>query len=260
MFFLSCSVQNRFQQFCQFPKFITLELLIGLDCVSNRWTEDKVLCIFHIQFRHRFFPEQPQISFFALLFIFSPELQFFLSLLVAMGKFMFSSFRCLQMDDYAHCTLKEDCSLHTTGYHHPGFPRLLLDTLVRIGYDGPIPDYCCRPYQKHGLRCCEVQVEIPVNPEAPFTGTVIGGDLDKVVERMAHLALTTMCEQRLPEMVGLAILLYLIRDQAKPERQQRLKRVCDITHELFHAGWAQMAKYARYMFNLHLEITRIVAA
>jgi hypothetical protein len=36
--------------------------------------------------------------------------------------------------------------------------------------------------------------------------------LDEAVERMTHLALTVMCEQRLPYMAGLAIALYLIRD------------------------------------------------
>jgi hypothetical protein len=55
-------------------------------------------------------------------------------------------------------------------------------------------------------------LEIPVDPEAPWTGMVIGGDLDKAVERMAHLALTAMCEQHLPDTVGLAITLYPIRE------------------------------------------------
>jgi hypothetical protein len=164
------------------------------------------------------------------------------------------------MDDYPHCTLGEDGWLRTTGRHRPGFPRLLLDALVRIGYDGPIPEYRCRPFQKHGLACCEVRVEIPVDPETPWTGTVVGGDLDESVERMAHLALTALCEQRLPDTAGLAIALYPIRDQDEPEWQQRLEAICDVTRELFHAGWAQMAKYARYMFNLQIETTRIVAA
>jgi hypothetical protein len=29
-------------------------------------------------------------------------------------------------------------------------------------------------------------VEIPDDPEAPWTGTVVGGDLDEAVERMTH--------------------------------------------------------------------------
>jgi hypothetical protein len=68
------------------------------------------------------------------------------------------------MDDYAHCTLEEDGWLSTTGQHSRGFPRLLLDALVRIVYDGPIPEFRCRPFQKHNFACCEVQVEIPVIP------------------------------------------------------------------------------------------------
>jgi hypothetical protein len=80
------------------------------------------------------------------------------------------------MDDYAHCTLREDSWFCTTGQHRPGFPWLLLDNLVHIGYDGSILEYLCQPFQKHNLPCCEVQVEIPVAPEAPWTRTIIGGD------------------------------------------------------------------------------------
>jgi hypothetical protein len=34
-----------------FKKSITFEPLIGLGCVSTRWTEEKVLCIFRIWLR-----------------------------------------------------------------------------------------------------------------------------------------------------------------------------------------------------------------
>jgi hypothetical protein len=66
-----------------------------------------------------------------------------------------------------------------------------------IGYNGQIPEYRCRPYQQHGLSCCELRVEIPINPEGPWTRMVIVGDLDEAVEKMAHLSLTAICEQRL---------------------------------------------------------------
>jgi hypothetical protein len=114
------------------------------------------------------------------------------------------------VDDYAHCTLREDGWLHTSRQHRPGFPWLLLDTLIHIGYNGSIPEYRCRPFQKHSLTCYKVQVEIPIIPNAPWTGTVVGGDLNKDVERMAYLALTSLCEQRLLARSGLPIALHPI--------------------------------------------------
>jgi hypothetical protein len=80
------------------------------------------------------------------------------------------------------------------------------------------------------------------------------------VERITNLALTALCEQHLPATAGLVIALYPIRDQDKPEWQQYLEAICNVTRELFLARWVQMVKYARYMFNLQLETTRIVAA
>jgi hypothetical protein len=37
-------------------------------------------------------------------------------------------------------------------------------------------------------------VEITVDPVAPLTGAVVGGDMDDAVEKMAHVALTAMSE------------------------------------------------------------------
>jgi hypothetical protein len=31
------------------------------------------------------------------------------------------------------------------GQHRPGFPQVLWDTLIHLDYDGPIPEYHCRP-------------------------------------------------------------------------------------------------------------------
>jgi hypothetical protein len=56
-------------------------------------------------------------------------------------------------------------------------------------------------------------MEIPVNPTAPWTGAVVGGDWDDAVEKMAHVALTAMCEQRLADMTDTRIALFSIWDQ-----------------------------------------------
>jgi hypothetical protein len=93
-------------------------------------------------------------------------------------------------------------------------------------------------------------VEIPINPVAPWTGTVIGGDLDDTVEKIAHVALTVMCEQCLANTADTPIALFPIQDQGKPEWCQRLEAACDLTHGQFKAKWAQMVKYVQYLFNL----------
>jgi hypothetical protein len=42
----------------------------------------------------------------------------------------------------------------------------------------------------HGLNVCEVLVEIPFDPTAPWKGAVVGRDIDDTIEKMAHVALT----------------------------------------------------------------------
>jgi hypothetical protein len=75
----------------------------------------------------------------------------------------------MNMYDYPHCTLGEDGWVQTMGRHCPGLPRVLLCMLMRLGYDGPNPIYRCRPFQAHDLTCCEVWVEIPIDPAATWT-------------------------------------------------------------------------------------------
>jgi hypothetical protein len=60
---------------------------------------------------------------------------------------MFSwSFSQMNMDNYLHCSLGEDGSLHSMGQHHLGFLRVLWDALIHFGYDGSIPLYHCCPF------------------------------------------------------------------------------------------------------------------
>jgi len=164
----------------------------------------------------------------------------------------------MNMDDYPHCSLGEDGTLRTTGQHRPGFPRVLWDALIRLGYEGPIPEFRCRPFQAHGLNVCEVRVEIPFDPTAPWTGSVVGSEIDDAVEKMAHVALTALCEHSLAATAAMPIALFPIPDQEDPEWQQRLEAVSDLESPRFSAGWAAMAKYARYLFILQHNTGRTV--
>jgi hypothetical protein len=54
---------------------------------------------------------------------------------------------------------------------------------------------------------CEVSVTLPFDPVHPWSGFVIGSEPDTGVEMMAHIALTSLCEDRLTAIVALSIVL-----------------------------------------------------
>jgi hypothetical protein len=126
-------------------------------------------------------------------------------------------FSQMNMADYPNCTLSEDGWLHTTGRHLPGFPRVLLSTLIHLNYDRSIPVYHCRPYQAHNLNVCEVWVEIPNDPTSPWSGVIMVCEIDDDVEKMAHITLTTLYERCLTVIVDTPIVLFLIHNQEEPE-------------------------------------------
>jgi hypothetical protein len=115
---------------------------------------------------------------------------------------------------------------------------------------GLIPIYRCHPFQAHGLNVCEVRVEIPFDPMVLSKGASVGREVDNTVEKMAHVALTPLCECSLTATGDTPIALFLIRNQEEPEWQQCHEVICDLTISHFSAGWAHMVKYLRYLFNL----------
>jgi hypothetical protein len=68
----------------------------------------------------------------------------------------------------------------------------------------------------HGLDRCEVSVTIPFDPTEPWSGSVIGSEPDTDVEMMAHIALTSLCEDHLAATAALPIVLLLIWNQENP--------------------------------------------
>jgi hypothetical protein len=48
----------------------------------------------------------------------------------------------------------------------------------------------------HSLDRCEVSVTVPFNLTEPWSGSIIGSEPDTGVEMMAHIALTSLCEDR----------------------------------------------------------------
>jgi hypothetical protein len=116
----------------------------------------------------------------------------------------------MELNDYPHFYLADDGKLCSTCQHCLWFPRVIYDTLIRLGYDGNARVDHCRLSRDHDLDICEVSVMIPFDPVKPWLGSVIGSEPDTGIEMMAHIALTSLCEDRLTVTVALPIMLLRI--------------------------------------------------
>jgi hypothetical protein len=91
---------------------------------------------------------------------------------------------------------------------------------------------------------------LPFDPTEPWLGFIIGSEPDTGVEMMTHIALTSVCEDRLAATAALPITLLPILNQENPIWQQRLEAVSSLKGPHFHAGMTSLARYAEYLFNL----------
>jgi hypothetical protein len=73
----------------------------------------------------------------------------------------------MELNDYPHFFLIEDGRLCSMSQHCLGFPRLLYDALLHLGYHGDAPIYYCRLSKAHGLDRCEISVTILFDPTEP---------------------------------------------------------------------------------------------
>jgi hypothetical protein len=164
----------------------------------------------------------------------------------------------MEPNNYPHFYLIEDGRLCSTGLHCQGFLRVLYDALIHLGYDGDAPVYRYRLSKVHDLDRCEVSVMIPLDPAHPWSRSIIGREPNTNVEMMAHIALTSLCEDRLAATAVLPIELLLIQNQENPVWQQRLEVVSDLEGPHFHAGMTSLARYAQYLFSLQHNTTRTI--
>jgi hypothetical protein len=74
---------------------------------------------------------------------------------------------------------------------------------------------------------------------------------------MAHIALTSLCEDHLAATAALPITFLLTQDQENPIWQQRLEAVSNLKGPHFHTGMTSLARYTQYLFNLQHNTTRI---
>jgi hypothetical protein len=137
------------------------------------------------------------LTFYLLLFALYRFLYLLFELLImGFGTFFMSTFQ-MELNDYPHFDLAEDGTLCSTGQHCPGFPRVLYDTLICLGYDGDAPVYHCR------LSVTPASF----NPTEPWSGSVIRSEPDTGVELMAHITLTSLCKDHLTATTALPIAL-----------------------------------------------------
>jgi hypothetical protein len=122
----------------------------------------------------------------------------------------------MELNDYPHFYLTEDGRSCSMGLHCPGFPRVLYDVLIHLGYDGDAPVYHGRLPRVHDLDRCEVSVTIPLDSTHPWSGSVIGTEPDTSIEMMVHIVLTSLCEDRLTATAALPIVLLPIQNQENP--------------------------------------------
>jgi hypothetical protein len=79
-------------------------------------------------------------------------------------------------------------------------------------------------------------VTIPLDPAHPWSGSVISSEPDTGVEMMTHIALTSLCKDRLTATAALPITLLPIQNQENPIWQQCLEAVFALEGPHFHAG------------------------
>jgi hypothetical protein len=127
---------------------------------------------------------------------------------------------------------------------------------IRLGFDGDAPVYRCRLSRVHDLNRCEVSVTIPFDPVRLWSGSVIDSEPDTGIEMMAHIALTSLCQDHLTATAALPITLLPIWDQGSTVWQQRLAAVFDLKGPHFHARMTSLARYAQYLFNLQHNTIR----
>jgi hypothetical protein len=104
----------------------------------------------------------------------------------------------------------------------------------------------------------EVHVDVPVHPSDPgmtawFT-TATCDDLDDILERVAHQALTEFCERHLSSLVGTAVALFLVQNDGNTAWSERLAAVGDPERPTHHAGWAFTARYVHHMSSMFQEV------
>jgi hypothetical protein len=132
--------------------------------------------------------------------------------------FVMFSWLCFQMNmnDYPHVTIAKDGRWCSMGQHGSGFPRVLYDALLDLGYIADVSVYRARMSMAHSMEKCEVSVTMPLNLIEPWMTSVISVELDDTVKHMAQVTLTSMCGSRLADTAAMPITFFPVCYQRTP--------------------------------------------
>jgi hypothetical protein len=86
--------------------------------------------------------------------------------------------------------------------------------------------------------------------------SVFSSEPDTGVEMMAHIALSSLCEDRLATTSALPMVLLPIWNQENLIWQQYLEAMSDLEGPHFHTGMTSLARYVQYLFNLQHNTSR----
>jgi hypothetical protein len=68
----------------------------------------------------------------------------------------------MDMDNYPHITITEDGRMCSTGQCRLGFPQVLYDVFLHLGYNGDVPIYRACMSMAHSMEQCEINVMISI--------------------------------------------------------------------------------------------------
>jgi hypothetical protein len=156
----------------------------------------------------------------------------------------------MDMSKYPHITITEDGRLCSMGQHRSGFPRVLYDALLHLGYNGNVLIYRARMSMAHSMEQCGVNMTIPIRPEEPWSVTITGVELDDAIDKTAHFTLASLCRTHLDDTASTPLALFLFHYQGDPVWQQCFEAISDPEGLHYHIGMAAMAEYAQDLFNL----------
>jgi hypothetical protein len=74
----------------------------------------------------------------------------------------------------------------------------------------------------------------------PWSGSIIGSEPNTIIELMAHITLTSLCEDHLTATAALPIVLLPIHDQENTVWQQRLEAMSNLKGPHFHIGMTSL--------------------
>jgi hypothetical protein len=131
-----------------------------------------------------------------------------------------------------------------------GFPKMLYDAFLSLGYKGHAPIYHCQLSMAHGMEVCEASMTIPIDPLEPWSRSIVASKTNTVIEMMAHATLTYLSERCLTAIAAPPNALLPIWDQENPVWRQRLEATSYRGGPHFNAKTTLFAKYSQYLFNL----------